>query len=217
MIDTTITEDFLALGGGAAAERQALSRAELLARVSALMQSCEGCESVRVAGVMPLDRPDEKGCNWGLTLWLETAGVAPEVYGLAYAQVIGTARSSWNLQPEPAPSPAMRIWVDADACPAATKYVLFRAAERRKIALTLVANKPLRVPASPWIRALQVPRGIDVADSHIVREMAPGDLVVTADSPLAAGVIAKGGHVLNPDNADRKRFAEQLDRLLAKL
>src|SRR5688572_11072036 len=105
MIDTTITEDFLALGGDAAPERQALSRAELLARVTSLMQSCEGCEKVSVIGVMPLDRPDEKGCNWGLTLWLEAVDVAPEVYGLAYAQVIGMARSSWNLQPEPAPAP----------------------------------------------------------------------------------------------------------------
>src|SRR5207245_2254629 len=95
-------------------------------------------------------------------------------------------------------TPAMHIWVDADACPAVIKDILYRAAERAKIPLTLVANKLLRAPPSPYIRALQVPRGIDVADSHIVRELAPGDLVVTADIPLAADVIAKGGHALNP-------------------
>ena len=146
----------------------------------------------------------------------------------------------------------MHIWVDADACPAAIKDILYRAAERARIAMTLVANRALRTPPSPYIRALQVPRGIDVADSRIVRELAPGDLVVTADIPLAADVIAKGGHALNPrgefytpdnirerlelrnfldglrgsgvqtggpaplDHADRKRFADQLDRFLAK-
>ena len=92
----------------------------------------------------------------------------------------------------------MHIWVDADACPAVIKDILYRAAERRNIQMTLVANKLLRVPPSPYIRALQVPRGIDVADSRIVREVAPGDLVITADIPLAADVIAKGGHALNP-------------------
>jgi uncharacterized protein len=92
----------------------------------------------------------------------------------------------------------MHIWVDADACPAVIKDILCRAAERWKISMTLVANKLLRAPPSPYIRALQVPRGIAVADSHIVRELAPGDLVITADIPLAADVIAKGGHALNP-------------------
>src|SRR5216117_2822066 len=92
----------------------------------------------------------------------------------------------------------MHIWVDADACPAVIKDILYRAAERAKTPLTLVANKLLRTLPSPYIRALQVPRGIDVADSHIVRELAPGDLIVTADIPLAADVIAKGGHALNP-------------------
>ena len=92
----------------------------------------------------------------------------------------------------------MHIWVDADACPAVIKDILYRAAERSKIRMTLVANKYLRTPPSPFIRALQVPRGIDVADSHIVRDLEPGDLVVTADIPLAADVIAKGGHALNP-------------------
>ena len=92
----------------------------------------------------------------------------------------------------------MHIWVDADACPAVIKDILYRAAERAKIQMTLVANKLLRTPPSPYIRALQVPRGIDVADSHIVRELKAGDLVITADIPLAADVIAKGGHALNP-------------------
>jgi uncharacterized protein YaiI (UPF0178 family) len=92
----------------------------------------------------------------------------------------------------------MHIWVDADACPAVIKDILFRAAERAKIPLTLVANKLLRTPPSPFIRALQVPRGIDVADSRIVRELQAGDLVITADIPLASDVIAKGGHALNP-------------------
>jgi hypothetical protein len=70
----------------------------LLARVTALMQSCDGCEAVGVVGITPLDKPDAAGCNWSYTLELDAAGVAPEVYGLAYAQVIGIARNSWNLQ-----------------------------------------------------------------------------------------------------------------------
>ena len=92
----------------------------------------------------------------------------------------------------------MRIWVDADACPAVIKDILYRAAGRMKIQTTLVANKFLRVPHSEYIRAIQVPHGIDVADSHIVQELQPGDLVITADIPLASDVIAKGGHALNP-------------------
>ena len=250
MIDKTITEDFFALGGDDGKPgRQELTRAELLARVSALIQSCEGCENVSVTGVMPLDRPDEKGCNWGLTLWLKAEGVAPEVYGLAYAQVIGTARESYNLKDEPppapaaAPTPSIRIWVDAVGCPAAAKYVLFRAAERRKMMLTLVAEKLPNVPTSAYLRALQAPRGADAAESPIARELAPGDLVVTADTALAAAVIAKGGRALSPrgelytpenmqapratgeragrpaamDSAARKRLADALDQLLGKI
>jgi uncharacterized protein YaiI (UPF0178 family) len=146
----------------------------------------------------------------------------------------------------------VHIWVDADACPAVIKDILFRAAERTQRPMTLVANKMLRTPASRYIRALQVPRGIDVADSHIVKELKAGDLVITADIPLAADVIAKGGHALNPrgefyttetiqerlalrnyldelrgtgvrtggpealGNVERKKFADQLDRFLAK-
>ncbi len=146
----------------------------------------------------------------------------------------------------------MHIWVDADACPLAIKEILYRAAERAKLPMTLVANKVLGVPRSPWIRALQVARGFDVADNEIARRLSAGDLVVTADVPLAADVVARGGHAINPrgelytaenvrerlatrdfleklretgvqtggppplDHADRKRFADQLDRFLAR-
>src|SRR5688572_7224742 len=146
----------------------------------------------------------------------------------------------------------MQIWVDADACPAVIKEILFRAAERMELPLTLVANKTLRVPPPRFIRSLQVARGLDVADDEIARRLAPGDLVVTADIPLAAIVIERGGHAINPrgefytpdnirdrlalrdfldaqrgageqtggpapfDLTDRKRFADQLDRFLAR-
>jgi uncharacterized protein YaiI (UPF0178 family) len=92
----------------------------------------------------------------------------------------------------------VNIWVDADACPAVVKDILYRAAERARVPLTLVANHPLRTPRSPFIRTLQVPRGFDVADSEIARRVEPGDLVVTADIPLAAQVIERGGHALDP-------------------
>ena len=92
----------------------------------------------------------------------------------------------------------MRIWVDADACPAVIKEILYRVADRVQLQLTLVANQLLRVPPSRFIRALQVPSGADVADREIVRLLAPGDLVVTGDIPLAADVLKKGGHALNP-------------------
>ena len=92
----------------------------------------------------------------------------------------------------------MRIWVDADACPNAIKEILFRAAERARIDLTLVANQPVRTPPSQYIKALQVPPGFDVADNKIVELTEAGDLVITADIPLAAGVIDKGGHALDP-------------------
>jgi uncharacterized protein YaiI (UPF0178 family) len=92
----------------------------------------------------------------------------------------------------------MHIWVDADACPAVIKDILFRVAERLKLPLTLVANRLLRVPPSPHIRALQVPMGFDVADKHIVQEVTEGDLVITADIPLAAVLVEKGVFVINP-------------------
>ena len=146
----------------------------------------------------------------------------------------------------------MHIWVDADACPVAIKEILYRAAERSQLPMTLVANKPLRTPPSRFIHMLQVSRGLDVADNEIARRIGPGDLVITADVPLAADIIGRGGHALNPrgefytpenvrehlsirdfldalrgsgvqtggpaplDQADRKRFADQLDRFLTR-
>lgn len=147
----------------------------------------------------------------------------------------------------------MRIWVDADASPVAIKEIVFRAAERKQLHTTLVANQMLRVPPSRFLRAIQVPSGFDVADAYIVAQLEPGDLVITADIPLAAAVIEKGGLALNPrgelyteanireslslrdflenlrssgvqtggpaafSQADKQAFANQLDRLLAKL
>jgi len=92
----------------------------------------------------------------------------------------------------------MQIWIDADACPNVIKEILFRAAERARVPLFLVANTLLRTPPSPYIKAMRVGAGFDVADKTIVREMDAGDLVITADIPLAAAVIGKGGHALNP-------------------
>ncbi len=92
----------------------------------------------------------------------------------------------------------MQIWVDADACPGVIKEILFRAATRHSLAVVLVANQWLRVPPSPWIRAVQVPKGFDVADNYIVEQVAAGDLVITADIPLAALVIEKRAFALNP-------------------
>ena len=146
----------------------------------------------------------------------------------------------------------MHIWVDADACPGVIKEILYRAAERLEIDMTLVANQPLRTPASRFIRTLQVPRGFDVADNEIASRVHSGDLVITADIPLASDVIARGARALDPrgelytpdnirerlqmrdfmdglrasgvqtggpssfDHTDRKRFADQLDRLLSR-
>jgi len=146
----------------------------------------------------------------------------------------------------------MNIWVDADACPAVIKDILYRAAQRLRQPLTLVANQMLRTPPSPLIRAVQVPRGFDVADDYIVEHTTTGDLVVTADIPLASEVLQKGAWVLSPrgehytadsiserltmrdmmeelrsagvdtggpaafSQADRRAFANALDRLLQK-
>lgn len=146
----------------------------------------------------------------------------------------------------------MKIWVDADACPNAIKEILYRAAKRVQISMTLVANQYLNPPASDYIDAVQVRAGFDVADNHIVDHLNPGDLVITADIPLAAAVIDKLGHALNPrgelytqnnmrerlamrnfmeelreggvmtggppalNQRDLQRFANQLDRFLAK-
>lgn len=92
----------------------------------------------------------------------------------------------------------MNIWVDADACPGVVKDILFRAAERLKVTTTLVANQMLRVPPSPFIRAVQVPGGFDVADNEIVARVTAGDVVITADIPLAASALEKGAHVIDP-------------------
>ena len=92
----------------------------------------------------------------------------------------------------------MKIWVDADACPVVIKDILFRAAERTGVYMTLVANQPVRVPPSRFIDSLQVKSGFDVADNEIVNRLGIGDLVITSDIPLAAEVIEKGGYALNP-------------------
>ena len=146
----------------------------------------------------------------------------------------------------------MKIWVDADACPVVIKEILFRAGERRQIAVTLVANHDMRVPSSKWVDLVIVPSGFDVADNEIVRRCEPGDLVITSDIPLASEVIDKGVAALSPrgerytsenirarlnirdfmdtmrasgvntggppalSQGDRKTFADELDRWLAK-
>lgn len=92
----------------------------------------------------------------------------------------------------------MKVWVDADACPVVIKEILFKAANRTSIMTTLVANKLIYVPPSPNIRAMQVENGFDVADNKIVALLEAGDLVITADIPLAAQVIERGGYALNP-------------------
>jgi len=92
----------------------------------------------------------------------------------------------------------MQIWVDADACPGVIKEILFRASDRTQVLTTLVANHGMRIPPSPYIKFLQVTSGFDVADNEIVRRLSAGDLVITADIPLAAEVIEKGGQALNP-------------------
>lgn len=93
---------------------------------------------------------------------------------------------------------SVNILVDADACPIVIKEILFRAAQREKVSLVLVANKWLRTPHSPFIRSIQVGKGPDVADDRIVEMVQPGDLVITADIPLAARIVAKAAHALNP-------------------
>jgi uncharacterized protein YaiI (UPF0178 family) len=92
----------------------------------------------------------------------------------------------------------MKIWVDADACPVVIKDILFRAAQRTGVQMTLVANQSVRIPSSHNIKMLQVASGFDVADNEIVSRLGVGDLVITADIPLAAEVIEKGAHALNP-------------------
>ncbi len=92
----------------------------------------------------------------------------------------------------------MQIWVDADACPVEIKELLFRAADRTQTKVTLVANQPLRTPRSEYVDSVLVPPGANVADQRIVELVEPGDLVITADIPLAAEVVANGAQALNP-------------------
>lgn len=92
----------------------------------------------------------------------------------------------------------MHIWVDADACPGMIKEILFRAARRTKVSMTLVANHQIKIPPFSWVKLVCVAPGFDVADSLIVQSLQPGDLVITADIPLASLVIEKGGAALNP-------------------
>jgi uncharacterized protein YaiI (UPF0178 family) len=107
----------------------------------------------------------------------------------------------------------MQIWVDADACPRVIRDILIRAAERCGIQMTLVANQPLEVGRSRFVAQRQVPRGFDAADHEIVRLATAGDLVVTADIPLAADALAKGAHAISPrgerfnDETIRERLA----------
>ena len=146
----------------------------------------------------------------------------------------------------------MKLWIDADACPVQIREVMFRAAIRKKLTLTLVANQRIKTPPSPWIKVLVVGAGFDVADNEIVRLLEPGDLVITSDIPLAADILGKGGQALSPrgelftkeniggrlnirdfmdtmrasgvqsggppplSQADRKNFADHLDRILAQ-
>lgn len=107
----------------------------------------------------------------------------------------------------------MRIWVDGDACPGVIKDILFRAAERAKLQLILVANQVIRTPPSPWVRAVRVPRGMDVADQHIADAVVAGDLVITADIPLAAAVVEKDAFALDPRGSlySRANVRELLD------
>ncbi|MCW3481390.1 YaiI/YqxD family protein [Neisseriaceae bacterium JH1-16] len=115
----------------------------------------------------------------------------------------------------------MKIWVDADACPAAVKDMLFRAADREQVAVTLVANKLLRTPPSQWVNAVQVANGFDVADGYIAHQVQHGDLVVTGDVPLAALVVEAGGEALNPRGerytADTIRAALTMRNFLTEL
>ncbi|MBV7475148.1 MULTISPECIES: YaiI/YqxD family protein [Pseudoxanthomonas] len=108
--------------------------------------------------------------------------------------------------------PGPRIWVDADACPGPVKEILFRAAERAQVQVTLVANQWLRTPSSRYIRALQVQGGFDVADDAIAERARTGDLVVTQDIPLAARVLANGAQAINPrgDRYTADNIAERL-------
>jgi uncharacterized protein YaiI (UPF0178 family) len=99
---------------------------------------------------------------------------------------------------KPVEETIMKIWIDADGCPGVIKQLIFRASERLNIPVCLVANRVLRVPSSPLITTVHVAQGFDKADSYIVQEVAPDDLVITADLPLAADIVAQGAMAINP-------------------
>ncbi len=92
----------------------------------------------------------------------------------------------------------MKLWIDADACPRGVKEIAFRASRRLGIAVTLVANAPMPVPDSPLVTVVRVEKGFDVADAHIAQSASPGDIVITADVPLAAAVVARGATAIDP-------------------
>ncbi len=106
----------------------------------------------------------------------------------------------------------MKIWVDADACPRVIKDILYRAAERIKCELILVANQPLSIPKSPFIKSIRVAPGFDVADNYIVQQVSEGELVITSDIPLAAELLEKGAEALNPrgERYDRETIRQKL-------
>ena len=106
----------------------------------------------------------------------------------------------------------MPIWVDADACPAAVKELLFRSADRTQTRTVLVSNQIIRTPSSPWIESILVPGGMNVADRRIVELLSAGDLVITADIPLAADAVAKGATVIDPRGTlyDQANIGERL-------
>jgi len=106
----------------------------------------------------------------------------------------------------------MKIWVDADACPTVIKDILYRAAERVQCPLILVANQPLTTPKSAYIKSIRVEPGFDVADNYIVQQVAEGELVITADIPLAAEILEKGAEALNPrgERYDRETIRQKL-------
>ena len=107
----------------------------------------------------------------------------------------------------------MKIWVDADACPRAVKDILFRVADRTEISVTLVANQPLRLPISDFIHLIQVGQGPDIADDEISNKCEAGDLVITADIPLAARIVEKGAQALDPRGTmyDKNNIGQILD------
>jgi uncharacterized protein len=107
----------------------------------------------------------------------------------------------------------MKIWVDADACPRVIKDILFRLADRREILVTFVANQGIRVPDSTFINLIQVGAGADIADDEIVNKCEAGDLIITADIPLAARIVEKGALALDPRGKmyDKNNIGQILD------